>query len=429
MKILVIGGGGREHALAWGLRKSPSVSEIWCAPGNGGIAQDAECIPADVNSVSGLADLAARLGADLTVVGPEQPLVLGIADEFARRGLRLLGPSKECAQLEGSKVFAKEFLGRHAIPTAPFYGVYDSARAARDALRNVPWPVVLKADGLCAGKGVLVATSYEEAALFVDRVLDQHEFGVGGARLMMEGALSGPELSLILLTDGERFAPLVPCRDHKRAFDGDCGPNTGGMGAYSSDDIVSPELYARILQTIVNPTMSALATGGEPYRGFLYFGLMLTPSGPSVLEFNCRLGDPETQAIIPRVDFDLAEVLSSAADGNLAPGKLMWKPGASVCVVMASGGYPGSFETGKQIGGLAEAAAMPDVAVFHAGTNTRDNNYYTYSGRVLGVTAIGSTLPGAREEAYRAVRQIHFAGAQYRTDIALAANCVSEVGR
>ena len=429
MKILVIGGGGREHALVWGLRKSPSVSNIWCAPGNGGIAHDAECVPADVSNVSGLADLAARLGADLTVVGPEQPLVLGISDEFARRGLRLLGPSKECAQLEASKVFAKEFLARHAIPTAPFYGVYDSARAAREALRNVPWPVVLKADGLCAGKGVLVASSYDEAAVFVDRVLDRHEFGAGGTRLMMEGALSGPELSLILLADGERFAPLVPCRDHKRAFDGDRGPNTGGMGVYSSDDIISPELYARILETIVKPTMSALAAGGEPYRGFLYFGLMLTPTGPSVLEFNCRLGDPETQAIIPRVNFDLAEVLFSAADGNLAPAKMKWKPGASVCVVMASGGYPGSFETGKQIDGLAQAAAMPDVAIFHAGTNRRDNTYYTYSGRVLGVTATGSTLLGARGEAYRAVRQIHFAGAQYRTDIALAANRVSEVGR
>jgi phosphoribosylamine---glycine ligase len=306
--------------------------------------------------------------------------------------------------------------------------VYDTARAARETLRNMPWPVVLKADGLCAGKGVLVATSYEEGAAFVDRVLERREFGTGGARLMMEGALSGPELSLILLTDGERFAPLVPCRDHKRAFDGDRGPNTGGMGVYSSDDLVSPDMYANILETIVEPTMAALAADGEPYRGFLYFGLMLTPTGPSVLEFNCRLGDPETQAIIPRADFDLAEVLFSAAAGNLAPGKVKWKPGASVCVVMASGGYPETFEVGKPISGLAQAAALKDVAIFHAGTKASDNNYYTCSGRVLAVTAIGPTLSAAREKSYGTVQQIQFAGAQYRTDIAAVASRASEVG-
>ena len=289
MKILVESAeAAASTPWSGGCAKARPASKIWCAPGNGGIAQDAECIPADPNNVTALADLATQLGADLTVVGPEQPLVLGIADEFARRGLRLLGPSKNCAQLEGSKVFAKQFLESHAIPTAPFYGVFDSAPTALEALRTVPWPVVLKADGLCAGKGVLVAASYDEAAAFVDRVLEQREFGTGGASLMMEGTLSGPELSLILLTDGERFAPLVPCRDHKRAFDGDRGPNTGGMGVYSSDDMVSPELYSRILETIVKPTMAALAAGGEPYRGFLYFGLMLTPAGPSVLEFNCR---------------------------------------------------------------------------------------------------------------------------------------------
>ena len=429
MKVLVIGGGGREHALAWGLRKSPSVSKIWCAPGNAGIAQGAECIPADLNNVSSLADLATNLGADLTIVGPEQPLVLGIADEFSRRGLRLLGPSKSCAQLEGSKVFAKQFLGRHAIPTASFYGVYDMARPALDALHNVPWPVVLKADGLCAGKGVLVATSYDEAATFVERVLERREFGEGGARLMMEAALTGPELSLIILIDGQRYAPLVPCRDHKRAFDGDHGPNTGGMGVYSSDDIVSPDLYAKIIRTIVQPTMAGLAADGESYRGFLYFGLMLTPSGPSVLEFNCRLGDPETQAIIPRADFDLAEVFSSAAEGNLAVEKVKWKPGASVCVVMASGGYPGKFEVGKRIDGLAQAAATPDVAVFHAGTKAIENVYYTNSGRVLGVSATGSNLSRARETVYDAVRRIQFAGAHYRTDIAASAGRASEVAR
>lgn len=417
MKALVIGGGGREHALVWGLRRSPSVTQLWCAPGNDGIAQDADCVPANLADVTSIADLATTLGADLTVVGPEQPLVLGIADEFTRRGLRVLGPTASAAQLEGSKVYAKEFLARHRIPTAPVYGVFDNAAAAREALRKVPWPIVLKADGLCAGKGVLVAANYEEAAEFVDRVLEKREFGAGGSRLLVEGALTGPELSLIVLTDGERFVPLVPCRDHKRVFDGDRGPNTGGMGVYSSDSMVPVALQSQILDAIVAPTLAGLRADGEHYRGFLYFGLMITPNGPSVLEFNCRLGDPETQAIIARANFDLAEVFASAADGRLAVDKVRWKPGASVCVVLASGGYPGSFETGKKIDGLQEALTLPSVAVFHAGTKRVGNMYYTCSGRVLGVTASGATLVDARHASYEAVRRIRFQGAHYRTDI------------
>jgi phosphoribosylamine---glycine ligase len=368
--------------------------------------------------VTDLADLAARLGADLTVVGPEQPLVLGIADEFARRGLRLVGPRKQAAQLEGSKIFAKEFLARHAIPTARVYGMCDSAAEAYKTVASVSAPVVLKADGLCAGKGVLVTASTDEARSFIARVMEKREFGEGGARLLIEEALSGRELSYIVLADGQHFVPFVPTRDHKRVFDADQGPNTGGMGAYSTDGIIPPELDEQILQTIVRPTLRGLSQDGLAYQGFLYFGLMLTASGPKVLEFNCRLGDPETQPIVARMDFDLAEVLTATAEGRLDQVKLAWKPGASLCVVMTSGGYPGKFETGREITGLDDAAAVPRAQVFHAGTKREGNIYYTCSGRVLGVTARGPSLESASATAYEAVKKIHFSGAHYRTDIA-----------
>jgi phosphoribosylamine---glycine ligase len=420
MKILVIGGGGREHALVWKLRQSRSVTKVWCAPGNGGIAQDAECLPADTGDVRGLAELAERIGADLTVVGPEQPLVLGIADEFARRRLPLVGPSRECAQLEGSKVFAKEFLGRHNVPTGVIHGIFDSAEDARRGLESasLPWPVVLKADGLCAGKGVLVTGSSIEAGDFVARAMEKREFGEGGTRLLLEEVLSGPELSLIVLCDGRDFVTLAAARDHKRALDGDRGPNTGGMGAYSTDDIISADLLRVILDTIVRPTLAGLAADGLEYRGFLYFGLMLTSEGPKVLEFNCRLGDPEAQAIIPRIDSDFAEVLAATAEGELRRAPLSWKAGGSLCVVMASGGYPGPFEVDKRIEGLTEAGATPGISIFHSGTKFREGAYYTSGGRVLGVSALGGDLDQARARAYEAVKKIRFSGAHYRSDIA-----------
>lgn len=418
MKILVVGGGGREHALTWRLRQSPTVTQLWCAPGNGGIAQVAECIPADASRVAELAELAVRLGADLTVVGPEQPLVMGIADEFARRGLRLVGPQRQAAQLEGSKIFAKQFLARHGIPTGRVYGMCDSAAEAYKIVDTMDGPLALKADGLCAGKGVLVTAAPDEARAFIARVMEARELGDGGARLLIEEALSGSELSYIVLTDGRHFVSLVPTRDHKRAFDGDQGPNTGGMGAYSTDGIIPPEMEDRILQTIVRPTLRGLSQDRQTYLGFLYFGLMLTPSGPTVLEFNCRLGDPETQAIVARMDFDLAEALAATAEGTLDRVRVAWKPGASVCVVMASRGYPGNYEPGCEITGLDEAAAIPGAAVFHAGTSFDGHTYYTRSGRVLGVTAAAPSLEAARQTAYRAVEKIRFSGAHYRTDIA-----------
>ncbi len=417
MKILVIGGGGREHALVWKLRQSPRVEKLWCAPGNGGISQDAECVPVDIKDVATMAMLAERLKADLTVVGPELPLVLGVADEFARRGLALVGPSKQAAQLEGSKVFAKDFLARHNIPTASLYGGYDSPGDAYSALCAVDWPVVVKADGLCAGKGVLVAATPDEATAFIERLMEKREFGEAGARVLLEETLEGEELSFIVLTDGEHVLPLAPTRDHKRIFDGNRGPNTGGMGAYSADALLPGDLGERILDTMVRPAIQALAAEGRPYKGFLYFGLMLTADGPKMLEFNCRSGDPETQPIVTRMDFDLAEALEALTTGNLHKFRANWRDGASVCVVMAAKGYPGEPETGKRIDGLAEAQTVPNVAVFHAGTRRDGDSYYTSSGRVFGVTATGADFPQAIEAAYAAVRKIRFDGAHYRTDI------------
>lgn len=422
MKILVIGGGGREHALVWKLRESPRVKKIWCAPGNGGIAQEAECEALDAADVSAIVALAERLKPDLTVIGPEAPLVAGVADEFTKRGWAIAGPAKQGAQLEGSKVFAKEFLTRHNIPTASLYGVYDSPGDAYSALCAVDWPVVVKADGLCAGKGVLVTASPDEATGFIERLMEKHELGAGGERVLMEEALEGEELSYIVLTDGERVAPLLPARDHKRVFDGNQGPNTGGMGAFTGDTLLPAEVEKIIVETIVQPAIRGLREDGIPYRGFLYFGLMLTAQGPRVLEFNCRLGDPEAQAIAARMDFDWAEVLEGVARGTIDPAKVKWKAGASVCVVLASGGYPGKFETGKRIEGIADAEKIPGVKVLHAGTKREGEGFVTSGGRVLGVTATGATLEAAAGAAYQAASKIRFEGVHYRKDIGTAAS-------
>jgi phosphoribosylamine--glycine ligase len=417
MKILVLGGGGREHALVWKLRQSPVVEKIWCAPGNGGIAGDAECVPLDLGDVKATADLAAKLGADLTIVGPELPLVMGVADEFARRGLLLLGPEKKAAQLEGSKIFAKEFMARHGIPTAAVYGTYDSAIDAYTELCSVEWPLVIKADGLCAGKGVLVTSSPDEATAFIERAMEKREFGDAGRRLLLEEGLAGEELSYIVLTDGKDFIPMAPTRDHKRAFDGDEGPNTGGMGAYSTDDMLSPELETKIQDTIVRPTLAGLEKDGIPYRGFLYFGLMLTPEGPKILEYNCRLGDPETQAILLRADFDLGEACLRTAQGKLAGFRARWSPGASVCIVIASEGYPTGPKTGKPILGLGGPSKVGGAIIFHAGTRLEGDKYYTSGGRVLGVCASGQDLATASRVSYDATSRIKIEGAHYRTDV------------
>jgi phosphoribosylamine---glycine ligase len=426
MKILVLGSGGREHALVWKLRQSPSVETVWCAPGNGGISAEVECFPAQLDAADSLISLAQSLGADITVVGPEVPLVCGVADAFASRGLRLVGPSKRGAELEGSKIFAKDFMARHGIPTARTIGVFDSPTPAIAAL-GADWPLVIKAEGLCAGKGVLVAADRAAATTFIERALDQREFGESGARILIEEALSGPELSYIVLTDGQNFIPFAPTRDHKRVFDHDRGPNTGGMGAYSADSLLWPELESQIQTTIVGPTLEGLAKENRPYRGFLYFGLMLTSGGPKVLEYNCRLGDPETQPIVMRMDFDLAAAFQALCEGQLNRFLAPWKSGASACVVMASGGYPGPFESGKKIEGIADADSQTGAKVFHAGTKRDGSAYYTSSGRVLGVSAASRDLPTALASAYSAVERIHFAGAHYRRDIGTSIPVRAEV--
>jgi phosphoribosylamine---glycine ligase len=417
MKVLLIGGGGREHALAWKLKLSTRVEKMWCVPGNAGIAAEAECVGGDPGDVVALVALAEKLQPDLTVVGPELPLVNGIADAFAVRKWLVVGPTQQAAQLEGSKIFAKQFLLRHNIPTARILGVFDSAANAHPAIANAKFPLVIKADGLCAGKGVLLATNRDEAADFISRAVEKLEFGPGGRRILLEETLEGAELSFMILTDGERYAILAPTRDHKRVFDGNQGPNTGGMGAYSTDQLLPSTLRETIVSRIVEPTLHGLAADGIRYQGFLYVGVMLTADGPKVLEFNCRLGDPETQAIVPRMNFDLAEVLIDVATRRLDPSKLKWKPGASACVVLASGGYPGKFETGKIIDGLVEAGATRHAKVFHAGTKWDSDQVVTNGGRVLGVTATGASLGEAVSGAYEATAKIHFEGMHYRRDI------------
>ena len=417
MKILVIGSGGREHAIVWKLRQSAAVEKIWCAPGNGGISKDAECIPLDLKDVKAAADLASNLGADLTIVGPELPLALGIADEFAKRGLALLGPSQNAAQLEASKVFAKKFMERFRIPTATTYGIYDSPIDAYTALCSVDWPLVVKADGLCGGKGVLVTSSPDEAATFIDRLMEKNELGDAGKHVLLEEGLAGRELSYIILMDGKNFISLAPTRDHKRAYDNDEGPNTGGMGAFSDADILPQEIEAKILETIVVPTLAGLEKEGMNYRGFLYFGLMLTPDGPKVLEYNCRLGDPETQAILLRAEFDFADACARAASGNLAAIQAKSSRGASVCVVVASEGYPDDPKTGKEITGLEAAAGVAGVTIFHSGTRRQGEKFFTTGGRVLGVAATDKDLPSACKIAYEAASKVRIEGAHYRKDI------------
>jgi phosphoribosylamine--glycine ligase len=417
VKILVIGGGGREHALVWKLRESPRVEKLWCAPGNGGIAEDATCLPVEAGDLEGLVAIAEKLRPDLTVIGPELPLVGGLADVLRGRNLAVVGPSQIAAQLEGSKIFSKQFLARHAIPTAELYGEFASPDEAYAALSNVPYPVVLKADGLCAGKGVFLAPSENEARDFITRAMRIQEFGAAGKRVIIEETLEGDELSFIIVTDGDKYAVLAPTRDHKRAFDGNRGPNTGGMGAYSTDDLLSPELKATIEKTIVEPTLRGLAADGIRYQGFLYVGLMLTEHGPKVLEFNCRLGDPETQAMLARADFDLAEAMVNLATRRFDPGEWKWKSGASACIVIASGGYPGRFATGRAIHGLTAAGKLSGVKTLHAGTKRQGDAIITSGGRVLGVTASGPNLEDCLSTAYKAAAKIRFEGMHYRTDI------------
>jgi len=419
MKILVIGSGGREHALAWKLRRSPLVEQVYCAPGNAGISQDAVCRPADIDSPSSLADLAAALAVDLTVVGPEAPLVAGVGDEFRTRGLAIVGPTSAAARLEGSKVFAKEFLRDHGIPTAEFV-VIESAEDAARQVGRFGYPVVLKADGLAAGKGVLILREQSQAGDAAVRMLTGGLVGRAGSRAVLERFLPGREVSFIVLSDGKSFYALPPTQDHKAVYDDDQGPNTGGMGAYCDLAILSNAEREVILSRIVEPALDGLRRLGTPFQGFLYFGLMMTAEGPQVLEFNVRLGDPETQPLLYRMESDLAPLLEVAAGGRLDNTLVEWLPGPSVCVVLASGGYPGPYQQGKEIFGIdgAEGLGSPVRAkVFHAGTKFAEGRLVTAGGRVLGVTATGPDLATAIDNTYAAVSEIRFEGMHYRRDI------------
>ncbi len=416
MRVLVIGSGGREHAIVHALRRSPGVDEIYAAPGNPGIAQAADLLSLAADDLPGMAEAAADLHIDLTVVGPEVPLALGIAEEFAHRGLRLFGPTRAAAELEASKVFAKEFCLRHGIPTADAVVVRDRDEAVRE-VRRCGFPAVLKADGLAAGKGVLIVTDEEELASAVDAFFVRRRFGDSAQRVLVEECLRGVEVSYMVISDGANVVPIATSHDYKRLEDADRGPNTGGMGAHSPALVIPPGTSRHILDAIVRRTIAGMASEGREYRGVLYLGLMLTDRGPMVLEFNCRFGDPETQAILLRLDDNFAEVTRAAADGRLRVPTLTWRREAVACVVLASRGYPASPRTGDPISGIDQALSLPGVTVYHAGTRLEHGELVTGGGRVLSVCGRAATLAEAVDLAYRGVGAIHFEGEHHRTDI------------
>ncbi len=416
MKILVVGGGGREHALVWKIAQSPLAEEILCAPGNAGIAEAARTIPVLADDIDGLVALASEEGCDLTVIGPELPLTLGLADRLAERGLAAFGPSASGARIEGSKWFAKELMLQASVPTAAAW-LTGSRDEAIGRARDAGYPVVVKADGLAAGKGVVVAATEEEAVEAIDDALVRRRFGPSGERVLIEECLEGEEASILAFTDGKTVALLAPSQDHKRALDGDRGPNTGGMGAYAPAPVVTEAVRERVEDEIIGPTVDALSRKtGAPYRGVLYAGLMMTDDGPKVIEFNCRFGDPEAQVTLPLLEGDIVEVMQAVVEGRLDPSSVRSRDGAAACVVMASGGYPGAYEKGKPISGLPEASIIEGVTVFHAGTARANGDTVTSGGRVVGVTGVGEELTEALAKAYEGVRAIGFEGAHYRTD-------------
>ena len=416
MKVLILGSGGREHALAWAIARSPRVTEIVCAPGNGGMAQMARCVPVDLKDLDAMVRLAEDERPGLTVVGPEQPLSLGIVDALRERGLRVFGPTRAAAMLETSKGFAKQFLKRHNIPTAN-YAICSNAAEVNKIIEMFHAPIVVKADGLFAGKGVIVCPSRHTAVEAAQGLFSGALLGETAQQIVIEEFLEGDEISFLCLSDGKHVAPLVPSQDHKRVGEGDTGPNTGGMGVYSTDVLLDPAMSEWILRHIAEPTVAGMAAEGAPFSGVLYCGLMMTARGPQVLEFNARFGDPETQAILVRLESDLVDALEACIDGRLAETSLRWSAGASACVVASSGGYPGSYKTALPIAGLAAAAQVPGVEVFHAGTALKDGQILTAGGRVLGVTAAADSLRQALDRAYQAMAEISFEGMYYRRDI------------
>lgn len=419
MKVLVIGSGGREHTLAWKLKQSPKVKQIFCAPGNPGTSGLGENVPIPADDLAGLLAFAREKKVDLTVPGPEVPLVDGIVDLFEEAGLAIVGPSARAARLEGSKVFTKRFLEKYGIPTAR-YRVYGTAEEAEKDLEAgvFEFPTVVKADGLAAGKGVIICADKREALGAVSSIMKDRAFGASGNRIVIEEFLVGEEASFMAFCDGKSFLPMVPSQDHKAIYDGDKGPNTGGMGAYSADFILSPQQKQFVMDKVIIPTMEGMAAEGTPFKGILYAGLMLTSDGPKVLEYNVRFGDPETQVILPRLKSDLAEVFLKTARGELDSCEIEWLDDCAVCVVAASGGYPGSYSKGQEIRGLEEAGKLPGTVIFHAGTTDADGVLRTSGGRVLGITATAAGLEEAIARAYAAVDRIDFEGMYCRRDIA-----------
>ena len=416
MKILVIGSGGREHALAWKIKQSPLVKKIYCAPGNAGIEDLADCVDVAPDNIEALVKFAREKKIDLTVVGPEAALAAGIVDAFEKKDLNIFGPNQDAAQLEGSKIFAKEFMHQCNIPTAPFK-IFKDSDQAKGFLSKTQYPVVVKADGLASGKGVFVCKNLEEASQALHQIMDEKIFKEAGRRVVIEECLIGEEVSVLAISDGEDYVILDSSQDHKRIFDDDIGPNTGGMGAYCPTSIVTEDLLKKIDARIIGPTIRGMLRDGTPFKGVLYAGLMITSDGPMVLEYNVRFGDPETQAILLRLKTDIVKIMMASCEGRLGDIDLVWDKRHCVCVVMSSGGYPSKFETGKEIFGLNEAAKLPDTIVFHAGTKRADNKILTAGGRVLGVTALGDGLEAAIERAYAAVEKITFERCFFRRDI------------
>jgi len=418
MKFLVIGGGGREHAIVWKLSQSRHTDKIFCCPGNAGISELAECISVNDNNFDALLDFVRYEGIDLTIVGPEAPLSKGIVDVFEKNGRKIVGPNMKAAQLEGSKLFAKDLMKRCGIPTAE-YKAFTSYLHAEDYVRMKGAPIVIKADGLAAGKGVIVAETVEEAIAGLRLIMKGRAFGDAGNKVLVEECIRGEEASFMAFTDGKTILPMVSAQDHKRIFDGDKGPNTGGMGAYSPAPVITPELESIVMEKIMRPAIKGLQSDGIKYKGILYAGLMIKENKPSVLEFNCRLGDPETQPVLARLKTDLVDIALAIADEKLSNINLEWRPEPSVCVVMASKGYPGAYEKGQVIEGLNDVKKMDNIFVFHSGTSlSRDNKVVTSGGRALGVTALGRDIRDAKNKAYNAVEKIHFKGMHYRKDIA-----------
>lgn len=416
MKVLIVGGGGREHALAWKVSQSPRVEKIYAAPGNAGISGLAECVSIKSEDIPALALFAKDKSIDLTIVGPETPLSMGIVDEFARHGLKAFGPSRLAAEIEASKSFAKDLMKKYHIPTAEYEVFTDRDQAVSYVMRKGA-PLVIKADGLAAGKGVVVAGTVEEAVSALDMIMSKKAFGRAGERVVVEECLKGEEASFMAFTDGRTVLPMASAQDHKRVFDGDKGPNTGGMGAYSPAPVVTKKIERQVMEEIMIPTVRAMEKEGRTFKGVLYAGLMIHDGKAKVLEFNARFGDPETQPVLARLDTDLIEIIEAILSGTLSKVEVKWKPEFAVCVVMASAGYPGGYDKGKEIKGLDKAAARKGVVVFHAGTATKDGKIVTDGGRVLGVTGIGPKIAAAIDNAYAAVHDIYFEGAHYRKDI------------